>query len=134
MATTHVGGSFAPPLTDELLAQYEALAQQAEPQVRDALGVLLKCVAHWWELPESTGAGRPHLSGRGMIIDLDPDVAKKLWEFIPWPHEIAAIQGLLDTLPSDTPAHKSLRDAAFHLLWHVVELDKDREPITADKL
>jgi hypothetical protein len=41
---------------------------------------------------------------------------------------------LLDTLPSDTPSQKSLRDAAFHLLWHVVELDKDREPITADKL
>lgn len=28
----------------------------------------------------------------------------------------------------------SLRDAAFHLLWFATELEKDREPITNDKL
>lgn len=134
MPVQHVGGSFAPPLTDELLTRYAAVATQAEPQVADALNALLKCVRAWWELPESTAAGSPHPSGRGMIVELEKGVASSLWPLIPWGHEIAAIQGLFDKLPSDTDAQKALRNAAFHLLWHVIELDKDREPITNDKV
>lgn len=239
MATQHVGGSFAPPLTDELLTRYAELAAQAEPQVADAMHTLLKCCRAWWELPESTGAGRPHLSGLGTIIDLDADIATSLWDLIPWDYEIetmrarigkiqqaeseentrrlsawlsavaeaikptyvtevditspvvtmlarmlrsldaaigegyAAPEGIGDKLfglflpgrtkadidmgvaqwktwqaaiaaiksgksPSPIPRPLLLataeRDAAEHLLWHVIELDKDREPITADKV
>jgi hypothetical protein len=36
--------------------------------------------------------------------------------------------------PVVDPAAKALRDAAFHLLWHAVELSQDREPITTDQL
>lgn len=36
--------------------------------------------------------------------------------------------------PYPTLEPTPLRDAAHHLLWHVIELDLDREPITKDKL
>lgn len=126
-----IGGSFAPPLTDELLDKYELLANAATGPVRDGMLVCLRCCRKWWDLPESTGDGRPHPSGRGVIVDLDAEFAEQLDEHIPWQHEIAALQGLFDGLD---PAGKELRNAAFHLLWHVIELNNDREPMTADKI
>lgn len=125
-----IGGSFAPPLTDELLAKYESLASAADAPVRDAMSTLLACVRKWWNLPYSGPTGStPHPSGVGTIIPLDAPIAAELEPHIPWGHEIAAIQGLFDAIPVE---QRDLRNAAFHLLWHVKELDLDREPITSD--
>ncbi len=127
---SRIGGSFAPPLTDEKLTSYESLAASASPEVKDAMGTCLACVKKWWGLPYSGPAGStPHPSGIGTIVPLDEPIAAALEPSIPWKHEIAAIQGLFDSIPA---SHKELRNAAFHLLWHVIELDLDREPITAD--
>lgn len=143
MPQVRMGGSFAPPLTDQLLDDYRALIDGLpQNRVRDALEKLHVCCAKWWELPEPNGtATRPHPVGRGTIVDLQADHKAELFDLIPWsarsngtgePDELDAIQVLLDSIPNDT--EKPLRDAAHHLLWHVVELDLDREPITADKL
>ena len=123
----------APPLSDEKLAAYLALAtSQPNGPVRDAVCALLDCVKFWWELPESTEAGKDHPSGKGKIVPLTDDLKANLFDLIPWDHELDGIQALLDKLPSEGSA-AALRNAAFHLLWHVKELARDREPITLDK-
>lgn len=138
------GGSFAPPLSDDLLAKYRATIDGLDAgPVRDALDTLYKCCAQWWELPESSGdengGRRAHTSGMGTIVPLDKKLAGDLYDAIPWTHELNAmggyttdrgqyVPGLFDDLTGD------VRAAAFHLLWHVKELDLDREPITADQL
>lgn len=128
------GGSFAPPLSDETLARYRAMTDglPASP-VKDALAALLHCCGVWWDLPEPTGPARgPHRSGVGAVVRLDADHAAALDPHIPWAHEIEAYKVLFDGISNETA--KPLRDAAHHLLWHVVELDLGREPLTADKL
>ncbi len=148
-----IGGSFAPPLTDEKLAAYGVLAASAPGPVKDAMTELLACCEKWWNLPEPNGtAVRPHPVGVGAIVSLQENHAKELSDLIPWTHELKAMQELFDALPSGStsgeevltdgvrwavvtdPEAKALRDAAFHLLWHVKELDLDREPLTADQL
>lgn len=126
---TQIGGSFAPPLTDELLAAYHAQALEATEEVRDAMLKLHALAAQWWELPESTGDGKPHPSGRGFVVALDEPIAKQLWDAIPWTRELDMMAALFETLPVG-----ALRNAAFHLLWFAKELDLDREPLTSDKL
>lgn len=132
MTKKQIGGSFAPPLSDELLTTYQAVSASADGPVKDALATLLACCRKWWELPESVGGGNAHPSGRGFIIELDHTIKDELWDFIPWPHEIKAMESLFESI--DSVSQKDLRNAAFHLLWHVKELNLDREPITTDKL
>lgn len=131
----HVGGSFAPPLTDDLMAAYRAMFDKVDPQsqLRAALDVCYACCSKWWELPESTnGNTKMHPTGRGVIQALDDSIAKDLWEHIPWTSEIDTFANLFERISNET--NKPLRDAAHHLLWHVRELDLDREPLTKDKL
>lgn len=132
LTPTRVGGSFAPPLSDELLAAYHAQALEAPEEIRDAMLKLHACAAQWWELPESTGDGKPHPSGRGYVVALDEPIATALWESIPWTRELDMMAALFEGI--DAKTHKSLRDAAFHLLWFAKELDLDREPMTSDRL
>ena len=130
-----VGGSFAPPLTDDLIQVYQDLIDGLDcpSPVYDAMAKLMACVRQWWDLPESSPDGsQPHPSGSGVIVPLDSPIASALWEAIPWKHELDGMQALFDAIPAGT--EKALRDAAFHLLWHVKELDLDREPITSEKL
>jgi hypothetical protein len=68
----------------------------------------------------------------GVVVPLDDPIAKELYDAIPWEHEIAGIQSLFDSI--DRVSQRDLRNAAFHLLWHVKELNLDREPITNDKI
>jgi len=134
MAKQHIGGSFAPPLSDGLLAEYRARidALPASP-VRDAMDALHKCCAAWWELPESTGTKTTaHPVGVGTIVELGDAEQKALYDLIPWEHELSAMRPLFEGISAATD--KALRDAAHHLLWHAVELNQDREPLTADKL
>lgn len=134
MAKRYIGGSFAPPLTDELLAGYRTLIDAQPPQtlLRDALEHLYRCVMQWWELPESKRKGKRHPVGVGFIVDLEEDHAKALWEAIPWDHELDAMARLFEAI--DPKGERALRNAAHHLLWHVKELNLDREPLTNDKL
>lgn len=132
MSRTYYGGSFAPELTEEKLQRYADLVRSTEPSevIGDYLRQLLKVVTAWWALPESTGpVGEKHASGRGVLQPLDEPIKNELWELIPWAGEINAIQTELDKLPSG-----ELRDAAFHLLWYVKELDLDREPLTLQRV
>jgi len=128
-----IGGCFAPPLSDEKLASYREMVALLPPSpVKDAMTTMLRCCERWWELPEPSGtATRPHPL-RGTVVAIQDDHAKVLDEIIPWGYEIKAAQELFDTI--NPVADKELRDAAFHLLWHVVELDMGREPLTNDKL
>jgi hypothetical protein len=145
----HVGGSFAPPLSDAKLKRYkELITKLPAGPLKDCLSKLYKCCSVWWEIPVSKGAGTPHRSGRGLIVKLDPEVRSALDEHVPWNHELDSMHGfdpvystprLLDAI--DPKEQKELRDAAFHLLWHVKELaigpdegEWGREPITADQL
>lgn len=133
--TTRIGGSFAPPLSDEILDTYEDLIGLMQPRtkLREALDVLLNCARQWWNQPESTGGiTRPHPVGVGTIVDLDEPIAAALYDHIPWDYELKAYGELFEDL--DATSQKELRDAAFHLLWFGWELTLDREPITADKL
>lgn len=128
------GGTFAPPLTDSKLAEYKALAAvHAGTPVGAAMQTCLACCERWWDLPEPNGtATMKHPVGVGTIVSLQADHKAALDEHIPWPHELDAIQALFDGIDNET--QKPLRNAAFHLLWHVRELNLDREPLTADKL
>lgn len=131
---TFLGGNFAPPLSDEKLSAYRAIVDTLPPSpVKDAMTALLQCCEHWWALPEPQGTKtRAHPSGRGLVVELQVDHAKELDDLIPWKHEIEAVAKLFDGI--DPVSEKATRDAAHHLLWHVVELDLGREPLTADKL
>lgn len=124
------GGSHAPPLSDELLAKYEQLAtSEANAEVADAMRTLLNCCKQWWELPESTeGEKRLHQAGLATIQPLDASIQKTLFDAIPWMRELDTMKGLFESTVGE------VRHAAHHLLWHVIELCLDREPITTDKL
>lgn len=133
---------FAPPLTDEKLASYRALADSCpDAEVRDALGTLLACVAAWWELPESarTDVQRWAIRHRGKdvtfpVVPLEAEHVAALWDVTPWMRELNTLSNSKDTGLFDRLDRGELRDAAFHLLWFAKELTLDREPVTADKL
>lgn len=136
----------APALTDEKLSKYNSLFDGAEAgPVKDAAMKLLACVSAWWALPDSkrTDGNRLkffHKSEEEQertertveLVPLEKEHQKSLYDLIPWDYELVALDTLFDTIPNDT--QKELRDAAFHLLWFVKELNLDREPLTADKL
>lgn len=138
--STRFGGSFAPPLSDAILASYASLIEATDPntELGEALRRCFACVDVWWGIPESCGP-LVHHAGSPFIIDgqvrhvsaveLDTVTQTSLWDTIPWEYEIVhygrVFDGILD---------RTLRNCAFHLLWHVKELDNDREPITQDKI
>lgn len=129
-----IGGYFAPPLSDEILAQYKAMIDALPASaLKDGLLVLHNCASKWWEQPESQGAGTRHPLGVATIVPLDEPIAAALWDHIPWKEEIDAIRRLVRAIPGDQN-HKPLRKCANHLVWHARELEKDREPLTNDKL
>lgn len=131
---------FAPPLSDELLAEYRATiaAVPAGTELRDALDTLLKCVEAWWALPESKAdpdARRLAIRHRGKdvrvpLTPLEDQYVQKLWDVTPWFRELKAMTPLFHALDPKDP----LRTCAIHLRWHCKELTLDREPLTQDKL
>ncbi len=133
---------FAPPLTDEKIANYKLLINsQASSEVADAMVMCLKCVEAWWNLPESTRTdvkrwGILHKGQKSEFVEtpLEEDHIKKLWDVTPWDRELSTLSnststGLFDTLP-----YCDLKNAAFHLLWFAKEITRDREPLSVDKL
>jgi hypothetical protein len=124
------GGSFAPPLNDELFDYYEKLASEATPEVNSYIQKLIKCCKVWWSLPESASeANGVHQSGVGAVIPLDTPIANLLWPHIPQDSELRAMDAHFNAL-----THGPLRNAVFHLRWHVQEFRLGREPITTNKL
>ena len=128
MAKQQVGGSFAPPITAELLAKYQTLAGATTPQVKDAMLRLCTMVEVFHRTPESKLEGTPHDSGKGVVVPLEEVEIKRIWDYVPWDYECDAIGVVFDVLTGD------VRNAAYHLLWYARELAMDREPITTDKL
>lgn len=138
---TRIGGSFAPPLDLGALKGYRDLAFVASGPVAEAMQKLARMVEVFQETPESTLAGTPHpatidlidKSGKPippmMVVPLEQAEITRIDERVPWDHEIEGYRGLFEALPTG-----SLRNAAFHLLWFAIELSKDREPLTSDKL
>lgn len=131
----HVGGSFAPPITDEVRLRYAELIDVAtDPQVQDAGTKLAKMVYKYQkahkELPDSDGT--PHPSGRGVEVALPQEIVQTIWDHVPFQYEIDGIAKVFDTVSAETD--KPLRDACFHLLWFANELTRDRQPITTDKI
>lgn len=144
MAKQRTGGSFAPPLSDEKITEYQVMIDSlpTDSRIKEAMQKCMDCCKKWWELPEPQGtAVRQHPVGRGMIVEMEDAHKKELWDLIPWsarsngkgtPDELEVIGDIFDSI--DPASDKVLRDAAFHLLWHVHELDLDREPLTNDLL
>lgn len=139
---------FAPPLTDELLAQYrQQIDAVTDAELKSELDKCYACVAAWWELPVSAQppTARTALMHRTdpaaarreiqvAVTPLEPDHVHQLWDVTPWMRELNTLSngegtGLFDSLPAG-----DLRNAAFHLLWHCKEITLDREPMTNNRL
>lgn len=136
-----LGGSFAPPIDAETLAEYRTIAEGAPPELKEPMVELCKMVGVFNETPASRQPGTPHpvgtmLRGDGsvipapLVVPLDEAEIKRIWDYVPWDHECEMYRQLFETIPVDSP----LRNPAFHLLWYAVELTRDREPMTKDKL
>lgn len=100
MRFTHA--TFAPALSDDLIAQARALfdAVPARTRERDVLDELHRCVAAWWEAPDSAGTRMtPKVLSPGgaaaPLTALDRYVELSLWDAIPWEHEIEAIKDVV---------------------------------------
>jgi hypothetical protein len=149
-----IGGSFAPPLTDEKLAEYELLAKEcADRKAAGYMADLCKMVRVFRETPESTEKARKHPVA-GLMVPLSEAEVKRIWDFVPWAEECDLMGAAFDKLQAGECAENArllevarlsgadapslldtrTRDAAFHLLWFARELEKDREPCTNDKL
>lgn len=140
-AVKHAPACFAPPLSDEKLAEYGILIATVAggTQLREVLDNLLACCMAWWELPESgrTDGEILRVLHGGKTLDLktrplEDDHATALDPHLPWDDELVSYGKLLDGI--SPTAQKPLRNAAFHLLWHVVEMARGREPMTSDVL
>lgn len=131
MTQPRLGGSFAPPCPPEKLVTYRTVAASASPEIKEAMLALCDMVALFQQTPRSTLPGKPHPVGIGLIVPLAEAEVKRIWDAVPWKHECEMYQRLFDAIPAE---QKDLRDASFHLLWFAVELEKDREPLTADLL
>lgn len=128
--TPRIGGSFAPPLDADKLAAYRQAAETADAPTKDAMLALVNMVECFQQTAPSRQPGTPHPSGRGVIVPLEADEVARIWDLVPWDHELDAMAGLFDRLDGNSP----LRTPAFHLLWYARELAKDREPITCDRI
>lgn len=127
---TYTGGSMAPPLDAAKVAAYRKLADAAPEQVKGAMTALLDMADAYLGGPAAKAAGKsrgtPHPSGAGMVVPLEDDEVKRLWDVVPWDEELTMYAGVFDRI--DPASEKDLRNAAFHLLWLGRELFLDREP------
>lgn len=141
--TARAGGSFAPPLTAEKLAAYRELVP-ADGPVRDAMHGLIVMAETFAQTPASGRPGRPHPVGElvtkdgrkyvPQVVPLEDAEVKRIWDVVPWPHELDGLSNKEGTGLFDGLTDKPLRDAAFHMLWLARELALDREPLTTDRL
>jgi hypothetical protein len=119
----------APPLTDELLADYtQRLLSSTDDEVLGAADKVIALATAWWNAPFSDGfEGRVY--ERHDVYDLSGPALEAIKTHRLRKYELEAIGRVFDRL-SDVP----MRNAAFHLLWFCIELSADCEPITTDRL
>lgn len=147
---------FAPPLTDAMLESYHGIiADLPVGPVKTAMEYCLECVLAWWKIPESKEKPKEKWETdkhRFEIVPLQKDHIALLDESTPWDFECQAMAMLFGTLPhgkgpeipatATTPAHSDIVDqkaydlytAAHTLLWYAMEITRDREPLSQDKL
>src|SRR5690606_24972179 len=102
MAIRH-GGSFAPKLTAEKVAAYRALAQGCDQSdIQWTMLQLCDMADSFLQTPDSKLEGKPHPSGRGLVVPLEADEVKRIDAFVPWDWECKAYAKLFDTIPNDT--------------------------------
>jgi len=156
MSKTLIGGSFALPLSDEMLAEYEVLAKEcADRKAAGYMTELCRMLRVFRETPESSAKPRKHPVA-GLMVPLEEAEVQRIWDFVPWAEECDLMGAAFDKLQAGECAENArllevyrigggvgpepalldtkMRDAAFHLLWFARELEKDREPCTCDKL
>jgi len=127
-----IGGTFAPSLDADKLVVYKTLAAAASPKIAEAMGKLISMIEEFRKTPDSANPGKPHPSGRGVIVPLENAEIVRMDAHVPWDDELNLWATWFEGIsPTDA---KPLRDAAFHLLWFGRELFLDREPMTTDKL
>jgi hypothetical protein len=127
------GGSFAPPIDAAAVSRYRALADHAgNPATTEYMRKLCDMVDLFHATPASKRPGKPHPSGRGVITPLEAAEVDRIFEAVPWPHELDMMGVVFEQL--DPISQRDVRNAAFHLLWYGRELCLDREPITTDRL
>ena len=103
MQTQRFGGSFAPPITAQKFAEYEALmavpaTDELDLKVKSTCKDLLKMLKVFQETPASALPGSKHPSGRGTITPLEPAEIKRIDPVVPWDHECEAYKVLFDQL------------------------------------
>lgn len=133
-------------------------------QIADYATRLLRCCGVWWDLPEPAGKAVWRDQSQPIVLPLTDEHKAVLWEHIPWKSELDSIASFLASLPDDAEdlayaersrawkkeiaqAHRdgkrlpekpglsmTPKSMLAHLLWHVCELDLDREPLTHDHL
>jgi len=132
VAEQRIGGSFAPALGPDRLAECLARAEGAPPAVAAAMTELARAIGAHHGLPRSRKAGTPHPAGVGTIVPLEEHARAALAEHLPFGDELDLYAARFEAL--DPEKDKGLRDAAFHLLWYARELALGREPLTSDML
>jgi hypothetical protein len=156
-AAAYVGGSFAPPLPAEKLAEYRVVIERDAPDdLKEPLLGLCHMVEAFYETPESQEPRDAHPVGMGFVQPLETAEIERLWDLVPWAWEVEALRGRCNQLePTEVDRDNSRRhaeykargermpdserivtllDASRHLLWYAKELAEDREPCTCDKL
>lgn len=108
-------GSYAPPLPDAKLAEYDALADACpDRKSGEVMKNLVRMLRVFRETPDSTRPARPHavdgvrfvpLDGAGDAPITDPALAsgevKRIWDHVPWKEEIQVWQGWFGDLDKD---------------------------------
>lgn len=124
-----IGGSFAPTIDEQKLAEYRTIASAVEDrQAAQYMTDLCDMVELFKQTPDSTESGVPH-PVIGVIVPLAQEEIDRIWDAVPWPQECDVIGEVFETLTD--PAQ---RNAAFHLLWYARELSVDREPLTKERI
>jgi len=133
-----VPACFAPPLTAEKLVEFRELKKQADAPVADAMEELIVMVETFLKTGKSKRDPEvvPMLARKdgktitkAECVPLEDKEVERIWDVVPWEHEINAMADLFESLPNG-----DLRNAAFHLIWYARELVRDREPMTNDTL
>lgn len=114
--TVKVGGSFAPPLTPELLARYRELAEEAVRnrkyrQQGQLILQLADMVDKFNETPRSRERSTPHPAGIGQITKLEAAEVERIDDVVPYEEELLYYDSVFDKIeasPEDERnAHRS---------------------------
>lgn len=127
MPVRMIGGSFAPRITPDKVAEYRNIANGvSDAQARGYMLDLCDMMDSWHQTPDF-GGGAPNAL-RMPVTQLPEEEVQRIWDVVPWKEECDLMGKCFDRLEGDQ------RNAAFHLLWYAVELTNDRQPCTKDLL